>query len=69
MLTNGLNLNVVGPGKVYSDTQKAYLLLLFNLFLNTGKKFNFIDLMVFTNYFEIRERVYGLVGDLSLIHI
>lgn len=67
MLTNGLNLNVVGPGKVYSDTQKAYLLLLFNLFLNTGRKFNFIDLMVFTNYFEIRERVYGLVGDRQLV--
>lgn len=67
MLANGLNLNVPGPGKVYSDTQKAYLLFLFNLFLATGKKFNFADLMTFTDYPDIREHVYGLVGNRQLI--
>jgi len=67
MVASGLNLNVPGAGRVYSDTQKAYLILLFRLFLETGKTFNFPDIMTFTDFPDARSHVYDLVPNRRLV--
>ncbi|MFH1367875.1 MAG: type IV secretion system DNA-binding domain-containing protein [Elusimicrobiota bacterium] len=57
MIAAGLDLNAPGEAKVYTDIQKKYLLVLLSLFLSTGKKFSFTDILEFSNYPDVRNYV------------
>jgi len=63
LLAVGLNLNAPGEAKVYTDIQKKFLLTLLHLFIQTGKKFNFCDIVEYVNHREARDIIYQYLSD------
>ena len=63
LLAVGLNLNAPGEAKVYTDIQKKFLATLLHIFLETGQKFNFCDIVEFINHKEARDIVYAYIKD------
>ena len=65
LLAVGLNLNAPGEAKVYTDIQKKFLATLLHIFVQTGMKFNFIDMVEFMNHGSSREIVYNIIKNLN----
>ena len=63
ILAVGLNLDAPGEAKVYTDIQKKFLATLLHLFMNIGRKFNFVDIIEYINHPVSRNIVHGLVKD------
>lgn len=56
-------MNAPGEAKVYTDIQKKFLATLLHIFLETGQKFNFCDIVEFINHKEARDIVYAYIKD------
>lgn len=64
MLTVGMNIKQEGAAEYYTDAQKKFLGILLRIFVATGKKFNFEDVVEFLDHKEVRDSfVYPLVKD------
>jgi hypothetical protein len=63
LLAVGLNLNAPGEAKVYTDIQKKFIANLLQLFIQTGKPFNFVDMLEYINHRESRQRVSASIRD------
>lgn len=63
LLAVGLNLNAPGEAKVYTDIQKKFLATLLHIFLETGQRFNFCDIVEFINHKEARDLAYSYIKD------
>ncbi|MDI6640702.1 MAG: TraM recognition domain-containing protein [Elusimicrobiota bacterium] len=61
LLAIGLNLDAPGEAKVYTDIQKKFLATLLHLFMATGQRFNFIDIIEFIDHEYSRNTVYDLL--------
>ena len=66
MLAAGLDIDAPGEAKYYTDIQKKYLLSLISLFISTGKRFNFSDIVDFTNFDACRGKVCDM--PVSVLH-
>lgn len=58
MLSQALEMESNSDADFYFKTQKAFLLHLFRLFLDTKKQFTFIDIVEFINYEDCRKQAY-----------